>query len=188
MDHVHESSWIMILPLLPLAIGAIFAGWYAFPWFGGEGRTEFWGKAIVVLAGHDSIGATENIPSFERWFPLAVAVPGIFFAYVCYMWAPEVPGKIARALGPIYRLVFNKYYFDQIYNSVFVRSARLLGEIFWKGGDDGIIDAYGPDGMAALTMRLAQRMSALETGYLYHYAFAMVIGVAAFVTWFWIKS
>jgi len=188
MEHAHESPWIMLAPLMPLAFGAIFAGWYAFNWFGGAGREAFWGHAIFVLGGHDSVGAAEHIPKFEKWLPLGVALPGIVLAYVFYWWKPEWPGKVSRGLGGIYRLVFNKYYFDELYDFLFVRTAFRLGNIFWKVGDDTIIDGVGPDGVAALAGRLAARASALETGYVYHYAFAMVIGVAAFVTWFWAKS
>ena len=188
LDHAHESPLVMLLPLVPLAIGAVFAGWFAFDWFGGEGREAFWGKAIFVLGGHDSVGAAEKIPEIEKLLPILVVLPAVFLAYVFYMWKPEWPGKVARALGAIYRLVYNKYYFDEIYNALFVRPARCLGNIFWKRGDDGFIDRFGPDGFAGMAVRLAQRASALETGYVYHYAFAMVIGIAAFVTWFWFKS
>lgn len=187
-EHVHESPFVMLLPLLPLALGAIFAGWYAFDWFASDGREIFWGKAIFVLGGHDSVGAAEKIPEIEKWLPLFLALPGIFFAYVFYMMKPEWPGKVAKACGALYRLVYNKYYFDEIYDAVFVRPARCLGEILWKRGDDGTIDRFGPDGFAGLAVRLAQRASALETGFIYHYAFAMVIGVAAFVTWFWFRT
>ena len=187
-EHVHESPPVMLLPLVPLAIGAIFAGWYAVDWFGGDGREAFWGKAIFVLNGHDSVGARENIPEFEKWLPLGVVLPGIFFAYIFYVKKPTWPGKLANALGAFYRLVYHKYYFDEIYDFLFVRPARCLGYILWKDGDDGVIDRFGPDGFAGLAVRIAQRASALETGFVYHYAFAMVIGVAAFVTWFWFKS
>ncbi len=188
LDHAHESPLVMLLPLVPLALGAIFAGWYAFDWFGGEGREVFWGKAIFVLGGHDTVGAAENIPEIEKLLPILVVLPAVFFAYVFYMWKPELPGRVARALGAFYRLVYNKYYFDEIYDALFVKPARCLGNILWKRGDDGFIDRFGPDGFAGLAVRLAQRVSALETGYVYHYAFAMVIGIAAFITWFWSKS
>ena len=188
LEHAHESPPVMLLPLVPLAIGAVFAGAYAFHWFGGADIETFWGKAIFVLAGHDSVHAAENVPEFEKWLPLGVVLPGMFFAYVFYMWKPEWPGKLAGALGALYRLVYNKYYFDEIYDRLFVRTARRLGETLWKGGDDGVIDRFGPDGFAGMAVRLAQRASALETGYVYHYAFAMVIGIAAFVTWFWLKA
>jgi len=188
MEHVHESPWIMLGPLMPLALGAIFAGWYAWDWFGGEGRQAFWNGSIFVVPQDDSIAAAERIPEWEKWCPLAIALPGIFFAYVFYMMKPEWPGKLARALGGLYRLVFNKYYFDEIYDFIFVRGAFFLGKFFWKEGDDGTIDRYGPDGVAGAAFRTAKRVSTLQTGYVYHYAFAMVIGLAGLVTWFCLRS
>jgi len=188
MEHAHESPLVMLLPLVPLAIGAVFAGWYAFDWFGGEARGEFWGNALFVLHEHVSIEAAHHVAEWVKLLPLCVAALGILLAYVFYWMKPELPAKVASAFGALYRLVFNKYYFDELYDFLFVRTARRLGTVFWKTGDDGIIDRFGPDGFAAFAVRIAQRVSALETGYIYHYAFAMVIGVAAFVTWFWIKS
>jgi len=188
LEHVHESPFIMLAPLVPLALGAIFAGAYAFDWFGGEGRAEFWKGAIFVLPQHDSIGSAEHVPVFEKWLPLGVALPGIICAYIFYVLKPSWPGQFARALGGLYRLIYHKYYFDEIYTFLFVRPACWLGDRLWEVGDEEIIDGYGPDGFAALSIRIAQRVSAMESGYLYHYAFAMVIGVAAFVTWFWLKG
>jgi len=187
-EHAHESPWIMLAPLMPLALGAIFAGWYAVGWFGGEGRDSFWKNAIFVLKGHNSIGAIENIPEYEKWLPLGVALPGMICAYIFYVLKPEWPGKLARMLGGMYKLVYHKYYFDELYDFLFVRPAQCLGKVLWQTGDEAIIDGYGPDGFAALTMRIAKRVGALETGYVYHYAFAMVIGVAGFITWFWFKG
>ncbi|MDE2029264.1 MAG: NADH-quinone oxidoreductase subunit L [Alphaproteobacteria bacterium] len=188
MEHVHESPWIMLGPLVPLALGAVFAGWYADGWFAGPHRAEFWNGAILVLKGHHSIAAAENIPEYEKWLPLGVALPGIIVAYVFYMLKPEWPGKVAHALGAVYRLVYHKYYFDEIYDFLFVRTARRIGKFLWQTGDEAVIDGYGPDGFASLSMQIAKRVGALETGYLYHYAFAMVIGVAGFITWFWFKG
>jgi NADH-quinone oxidoreductase subunit L len=186
--HAHESPWIMLGPLVPLAIGAVFAGWYAFDWFGGEGREAFWNGAIFVLPAHDSVGAAHHVAAIYKWLPLIVAVSGIALAYVFYVAMPEMPAIVSTAFGWIYRLVYRKFYFDEIYDVLFVRSARRIGAFLWKTGDDTIIDGYGPNGFASVAVRIAERVSALESGYVYHYAFAMVIGVAAFVTWFWARG
>ncbi|MGE3622386.1 MAG: NADH-quinone oxidoreductase subunit L [Bdellovibrionales bacterium] len=190
MEHVHESPMIMLLPLVPLAIGAIFAGWYAHHWFFDDtAASPFWQGAILVLPEDETIALTKNLPEWEKLLPLVgAALPGIFFAYVCYMWTKGWPQKIAGALGGIYRMVFNKYYFDEFYDFLFVRGSLRLGALFWKRGDDGTIDRFGPDGVAGLAGRVARRAGALQTGYVYHYAFAMVIGLAALVTWFWVGS
>lgn len=184
MEHVHESPLIMLLPLLPLALGAVFAGYVAEEWFAGAERGEFWHNAIFVLQKHDPIDHAHHIPAFYKWLPLIVAIAGIVLAYVFYVVKPKWPASLAQRLGALYRLVFNKYYFDEIYHFVFVRGAQFLGQFFWKKGDTAVIDRFGPDGFAALARKLGEKASAIETGYIYHYAFAMVLGLAGFVTWF----
>jgi NADH-quinone oxidoreductase subunit L len=188
MDHAHESPLVMLLPLVPLALGAIFAGWYAYDWFAGEGREHFWAGVLAVTPGHDSIEAAHHVDEAYKLLPLVVAFSGIFFAYIFYSLKPTLPAAFARALGGIYRAVYRKYYFDELYDFVFVRGARALGGFLWKKGDEGTIDRFGPDGVAGLAVRIAQRVATCETGYLYHYAFAMVIGVAGFISWFWLKG
>ena len=181
---VHESSWALLAPMLPLALGALFAGWFAFDWFGGEGREAFWNGAIFVLPGHDSIAAAKRIDQVYKWMPAIVAAFGIAFSYIFYVVRPEMPAIVSTAFGSLYRLVYHKFYIDELYNASFVRPVRDLADILWKKGDDALIDEYGPDGLAALSIRIAKRISALESGYVYHYAFAMVAGLAAFVSWF----
>ena len=90
----------------------------------------------------------------------------------------------AKAMRPLYLMSYNKWYFDELYDLIFVRPAFYLGRNLWKNGDEAMIDGVGPDGIAALTQRLSKRVSALQSGYVYHYAFAMLIGVAGIVTWF----
>jgi NADH-quinone oxidoreductase subunit L len=187
-EHVHESPWIMLAPLMPLALGAIFAGYFAFDWFGGKDHIDFWKGAIFVLPEHDSIAASEHVPEFERWLPLGVVLPGIVLAYIFYVVKPGLPSIMAIAFGAVYRLVYNKYYFDELYNLVFVRPAKWFGFALWRGGDQALIDGIGPDGIASLSLRIAKRVGDFESGYLYRYAFAMVIGVAAFISWFWLKG
>lgn len=188
LEHAHESPLVMLLPLVPLAIGAVFAGWFAFDWFGGDGRVEFWKGAIFVLPEHDSIEKAHHVDEIFKWLPLFMALLGIAGAYLFYVRRPQWPARVVGTLGAVYRTVYHKYYFDEIYDFLFVRSARFLGAFLWHDGDEAVIDGYGPDGFAALAMRIAKRVGALETGYLYHYAFAIVIGVAGFITWFWFKG
>jgi NADH-quinone oxidoreductase subunit L len=188
MEHAHESSWVMLLPLLPLAFGAVFAGWYAYDWFGGEGRAAFWNGALLALPQHDPISSAHEVEEWVKFLPLGVALAGIVLAFILYALLPKWPAKIAGAFGAIYRLVFNKYYVDELYDALFVRPAQRLGLALWKKGDDGIIDRFGPDGVAMSAVRLGRRASALQTGYVYTYAFAMVIGLAGFVTWVWVRG
>jgi NADH-quinone oxidoreductase subunit L len=184
MHHVHESPWVMLIPLFVLAAGATFLGYLTEDWFVGPDRVAFWKGAIEVLPGHDSIGAAESIPAYIAYLPLVAALGGIVVAYVCYMWKPGIPAATAMRFRALYLFLYNKWYFDELYDRLFVNTAFSLGEGLWKTGDGAIIDGLGPDGIAAATRELAREASRLETGYVYHYAFAMLIGVVALVTWY----
>jgi len=184
MAHVHESPKIMLVPLILLAIGAIAAGYVGFNYFVGEGRTEFWGAAILVLPQNDSLAAVEGVPLWVRMLPPVVAVAGIGVAYIMYMLRPGLPAWLVARVRPLYLFLLNKWYFDELYDALFVRPARRLGAGLWRSGDGAVIDGIGPDGIAAVTRNLARRASRLQTGYLYHYAFAMLVGVVGLITWY----
>jgi NADH-quinone oxidoreductase subunit L len=184
MHHAHESPPVMLWPLVVLAIGAVVAGFLGYNLFVGEGRTEFWRDAILVLPAHDTLAHVEELPFWVGKLPLAFGLFGIFTAWVAYIWQPWLPAWTARAFRPIYLLFLNKWYFDEIYDFLIVRPLMALGAGLWKKGDGGVIDGLGPDGLAATTRRLSVAASRLQTGYLYHYAFAMLIGVVALVSWY----
>jgi len=184
MHHVHESPWVMLIPLFVLAAGAIFAGYFAEEYFVGHGRGAFWKDSILVLPGHDSIGAAEELHGIIEFLPLIAAALGIATAYLCYSIDPAIPARLALQYRAIYLFLLNKWYFDELYDRLFVKSAFTLGDGLWKTGDGRIIDGLGPDGIAAATRELAREASRLQTGYVYHYAFAMLIGVVALVTWY----
>ena len=186
MEHVHESPLIMTIPLAALAFGAVFAGVIGYEHFVGEGRAEFWGAAIAPLAAHDSIAAVHahHPPFLLKWLPLFVTIAGFGLAYLMYVKKPELPARLVAAFPGVYKFLLNKWYFDELYNVIFVRPAFALGRIFWKRGDAGIIDRFGPDGIAGLSSRAARRLGAVQSGYLYHYAFAMIVGIAVIVSWF----
>jgi len=182
--HVHESPWVMLIPLFILAAGAIAAGFLFEHWFVGEARGEFWKNSIFVLPQHDSVAHAEGVSAFIAYLPLVAAVSGIAMAYLCYALEPGIPGRLAMRFRSLYLFLLNKWYFDELYDRLFVRTAFTLGDGLWKGGDGRIIDGFGPDGIAAATRELAREASRLQTGYVYHYAFAMLIGVVALVTWY----
>ncbi len=115
---------------------------------------------------------------------MVAALLGIAVAYVCYSLIPDLPTRLSLQFRAIYLFLLNKWYFDELYDRLFVRTAFTLGEGLWKTGDGMIIDGLGPDGIAAATRELAREASRLQTGYVYHYAFAMLIGVVALVTWY----
>jgi len=184
LAHVHESPKSMTLPLMVLAIGAIFAGKMGYQSFIGDGAAAFWGESIKILPEHSALADSHHVPGWVKALPIVVAVGGIALAYVMYLMRPAWPGRVAAAIRPIYLFVYNKWYFDELYNFLFVRPAFALGRGLWKDGDGTLIDGLGPDGLSAGVRALARRASALQSGYVYHYAFAMLIGVAGLVTWY----
>lgn len=187
MHHAHESPWVMLIPLIVLAIGAAAFGGLGYEYFVGAARDGFWKTALLVLPADDSLAHAEAIPAAIRWLPLVCGVAGLGLAYVFYVLVPQFPLRLAARLRLLYLFLLNKWYFDELYDRLFVRPAFVLGDGFWKGGDGTVIDGLGPDGVSALTRDLARQASRLQTGYLYHYAFAMMIGLAAFVTWYLVR-
>ena len=184
MAHVHESPMVMVLPLVVLAGGACLAGVLAYDLMVGHHMAEFWGKSIVVLEHHKALENAHHVPLWVKLLPLVVGVAGIAMAYVFYMFAPGIPGAIAARFQGVYQFLLNKWYFDELYDKIFVRPSFYLGRNLWKTGDGTLIDGLGPDGVSAAVKHIARRASALQTGYLYHYAFAMLAGIVVLVTWY----
>jgi NADH-quinone oxidoreductase subunit L len=181
--HIHESPWVMLSPLFVLAAGAIFAGWLGDEFFVGADRNEFWKAAILVLPYDDSIAHSVNNSHFIDYLPLVAGLSGIGLAYVCYMLKPDIPAKVTLHFRALYLFLLNKWYFDELYDRLFVRSAFSLGDGLWKTGDGMIVDGT-INGLASGTREAAREASRLQTGYVYHYAFAMLIGVVALITWY----
>ncbi|MEW5703394.1 MAG: NADH-quinone oxidoreductase subunit L [Pseudomonadota bacterium] len=184
MAHVHESPKVMTLPLIVLALGAIFAGFIGYEYFVGAGMDAFWRDAIFVLPAHSALQDAHHVPDWVKLLPVGMGVLGIALAYLFYLAAPKLPGLLAGRLPTMYRFLLNKWYFDELYDRLFVNPAKWLGHGLWKQGDGALIDGVGPDGVAAAALNLARRASRFQTGYVYHYAFAMLVGVAFLITWY----
>ena len=184
LAHIHESPKVMIIPLAVLALGSILAGVVAVNAFVGEGMESFWGDSLVILPAHGALKASHHVPLMVKLSPLVLALLGIGLAWWMYIRKPEMPAFWAIKLRPAYLLSLNKWYFDELYEALIVRPAFALGRGLWKSGDGRLIDGVGPDGIAATTRRFSLRASALQSGYLYHYAFAMLIGVVLLITWY----
>ena len=184
MSHVHESPWVMLVPLILLSVGAVFAGVVGYDWFVGEGREAFWAESIKVLSGNDSIEAGHHVPLWVKLLPLVMGAVGIALAWLMYIRMPGLPAALVARVRPIHAFLYNKWYFDELYDLLFVRPAHYLGAGLWRSGDGAIIDGVGPDGLAAATRNLARRAGRLQSGYVYHYAFAMMIGVVGLITWY----
>jgi NADH-quinone oxidoreductase subunit L len=241
LDHAHESPPVMMIPLVLLAVGAIFAGMAFKDQFVGRNAFTFWEDSLPagpyaegnygddyraslaeeVLAGHSelesdsleaAVGAGDaeapsqaadshaaesagdhgaedehhgghHPPTWVLWTPLFVTVTGFALAWFLYIRHEGFGARLAARRGPLHSFLLNKWYFDEIYNFVFVRGAAALGDIFWKVGDRRIIDGFGPNGFAASAMAAARRLSRAQSGFLYHYAFVMLIGVVALTIW-----
>jgi NADH-quinone oxidoreductase subunit L len=182
MAQVHESPRVMTIPLTLLAVGATFAGLFGLPMV--EGSGEFWRGSIFVLSEHDALEEAHHVSFLIRILPVLVALIGIAIAYVMYIRQPDLPARVAGALPALYRFLLNKWYFDELYDQLLVEPAKRLGYGLWQGVDVMTIDRFGPDGVALSALTMARRAVRLQSGYLYHYAFAMLIGVAALVTWY----
>jgi NADH-quinone oxidoreductase subunit L len=184
MHHAHESPWVMRVPLLVLAAGAAFAGYLAYNGFVGDEQASFWKSSILMLPDHAALVNAERVPFVIAYLPLFAGLLGIAMAYVFYIVNPTIPVRLAADYRALYQFLLNRWYFDELYDLLFVRSAMAIGDGLWKSGDGAVIDGLGPNGVAAVTRDLARQASRLQTGYLYHYAFAMMIGLVAIVTWY----
>jgi len=190
-DHGHgdhhlpvKVPGVMMVPLYVLALGAVIAGGVAYNAFVGDGLEKFWRGSILILKEHHALHDAHNAPLWVKVLPLIMAITGIALAYRFYVQKPSLPSQTAASFPFLYRFSFNKWYFDELYDALFVRPSMWLGRQFWKKGDVGIIDEVGPNGLARGAGRLAGVLGRAQSGYLYHYAFAMLIGVAVLVTWY----
>ncbi|MCO6390746.1 NADH-quinone oxidoreductase subunit L [Aliihoeflea aestuarii] len=183
MHHVHESPPVMLVPLYILAVGALFAGVVFYDSFVGYSYDAFWQGAIFMAEDNHILHDFHEVPFWVKASPFAAMIIGFLTAYEFYIRSPERPARLAAQHRGLYQFLLNKWYFDELYDFLFVRPAMRLGRFLWKTGDGKVIDGMGPDGISARVVDVTNRVVKLQTGYLYHYAFAMLIGVAALVTW-----
>ncbi len=188
MHHVHDSPPVMLVPLFVLAVGALFAGFFFVGYFFGDHYDAFWKGALFTGADNHILHDFHGVPTWVKFSPFIAMVLGFIFAWAFYIRSPETPKAIAARHPGLYQFLLNKWYFDELYDFLFVRPAMALGRFLWKTGDTKIIDGMGPNGVAARVVGITNRVVKLQSGYLYHYAFAMLIGVAALVTWMMIGS
>ncbi len=180
----HESPAVMLLPLVLLALGAIFAGAIGAHWGMNHGDMAFWNGAISVTEENNAIEHAHHAPLWVSYAPLVLALLGIGLAYVFYVKRTDLPGNAARLFPNLYRFFLNKWYFDELYDFLFVRPARRLGRHLWRFLDTRVIDGLGPNGAAWTQLGLARITSHLQSGYVYHYAFVMLSGVVLLISYF----
>ncbi|OMG60124.1 NADH-quinone oxidoreductase subunit L [Brevundimonas sp. ZS04] len=177
----HESPLVMVVPLLVLSIGAVFAGMIFAPHFIGHHEAEFWRGAIFVGAENHVLHESHNVPTWVKWAPLIVTLLGTAIAYWLYVVKEGAAKEMADRKGPLWTFLYNKWFFDELYDAVFVKGTKAIGDFFWKIGDVKIIDGLGPNGAAWASLKSGGWLSRFQSGFVYFYAFVMLIGVAAFL-------
>lgn len=180
----HESPLTMLIPLAVLALGSIVAGFAFKEAFIGHDYDAFWKGALAAAPGNKIIEEIHHVPGWVAWSPALMMLLGFAVAFWFYIVKPRLPVEVAARHPVLYRFLLNKWYFDELYDAIFVGPAVRLGRFLWKKGDGWFIDGFGPDGVSARVIDVTRGVVRLQTGYVYHYAFAMLIGVAALMTWY----
>ncbi len=183
IDETHESPLVMLIPLVFLGIGALFSGYLFKTTFIGHHSNEFWQESIFFLneIKHESI---------PLWFllitPILVLI-SIPISFYLYILKPKILEDFKNTNMPLYNFLLNKWYVDELYEKVFVNPAKKIGSFFWKKGDVGIIDRFGPDGISKLVKIISNKTARLQTGFIYDYAFVMLLGLSILLTYLILK-
>jgi NADH-quinone oxidoreductase subunit L len=181
-EAAHESPLVMLIPLFVLAAGSILAGFPFKEVFAGHEAGEFFRESVKMKPGF--LDELHHVPVYIALLPTVMMVLGFAISWLFYIRRPYLPVELANQHQILYNFLLNKWYFDEIYEVIFVRPAKRVGTFLWKTGDGAVIDGFGPDGVSARVLDVTRNVVRLQSGYLYHYAFAMLIGVAALITWF----
>jgi NADH-quinone oxidoreductase subunit L len=181
-EAAHESPVWMLIPIGVLAAGSILSGFPFKELFAGPGVEEFFRESVKMNP--HIIEDMEHMPPLLGWLPFVMMVIGAGISYLFYIRRPYIPEQLAAEQPMLYQFLLNKWYFDELYDLIFVRPAKWIGRTLWKVGDGYLIDGLGPDGVSARVLDVTRNVVKIQTGYLYHYAFAMLIGVAGLITWF----
>src|SRR5215210_1344335 len=180
LEHAHEPPWTMAIPLLVLALGSLLAGAVFTHLFIGADDVAFWRGSLVTHGAETG----HEVPLLSRLVPTLAMAAGLAIAWYFYLRNPLVPFALAKRFRGAHQFLLHAWYFDELYDALFVRPAKRLGRMLWKTGDGTIIDGIGPDGVAARVGDITDRVVKLQSGYIYHYAFVMLIGVALLITYF----
>ena len=181
ISKAHESPLSILFPILVLSIGAVFSGWIGKPMI--DTHHDFWHGAIFILDSHNALENAHHVPLLIKILPIIVALIGILLAWFLYIKYLDIPKILSKRFNLLYKFSFNKFWFDEIYEFLLCEPIKKYGLIFWKKGDVGFIDKFGPDGVAYICKQLATKIRSLQTGYVYHYAFAMFIGLILLFSW-----
>ena len=188
IKHAHESPYVMLLPLVLLALGSIFAGIYFYDSFIDHSWKEFWGNSIFVLKSNHILEEIHHAPYLVKWAPTIAMIVGFIISYKFYIKNKDIPFNLSKEHDLLYNFLYNKWYFDELYNFIFVKPTMKIAKIFWINGDENIINKYGPDGIVRRINQITKRIVKIQTGFIYHYAFSMIIGVSIMITFYMFLS
>ena len=183
MKDIHESPLIMIIPLAFLSIGAVFSGFLFKETLIGHHFQDFWKNSIFILEEIKHV----DIPLWFLLLTPAIVIIAIPISYYLFIKNTSILEGIKTVNQPLYNFLFNKWYFDELYDLIFVRPSKFIGIFLWKRGDQKIIDRYGPDGFSKIIKYFSSMAGKLQSGYIYDYAFIMLIGLSFLLTFLIVK-
>jgi NADH-quinone oxidoreductase subunit L len=181
-EAAHESPYWMLIAIVVLAVGCFAAGYPFVDMFAGARVDDFFRESVKMHP--HLLEEMEQIPEYVKLLPFVMMVIGFVVSYLFYIRRPYIPEELAEQQPLLYQFLLNKWYFDELYDLIFVGPAKAIGRFLWKKGDGWLIDGFGPDGVSARVLDITRNVVKIQTGYLYHYAFAMLIGAAGLITWF----
>ena len=184
---IHESPKVMLFPLIVLSILTIFSGIYFVDYFMSHDYQFLWQTAIYLSESNHVIESIHYVPKWVKYSPLVMMVLGLITAIIFYLIYPSIPKFLSNKFNPLYKFLLNKWYFDELYELIFVRNISRIGNFLSNFGDKRVIDGFGPDGISSRVMDIAKQVSRIQTGYIYHYAFAMLIGLMLFITYLFVR-
>jgi len=184
---IHESPRVMLFPLVILSILTIFSGIYFADYFMSHDYQYLWQSSIYLSENNHVIESIHYVPKWVKYSPLVMMILGLITASIFYLIYPNIPKFLSTQFNFLYRFLLNKWYFDEIYELIFVKNISKFGNFLSNFGDKRVIDGLGPDGISIRVMDIAKQISRIQTGYIYHYAFAMLIGLMIFITYFFVR-
>jgi NADH-quinone oxidoreductase subunit L len=184
---IHESPKVMLFPLIALSILTVFSGIYFVDYFMSHDYQYLWQTSIYLSENNHVIESIHYVPKWVKYSPLVMMILGLITAIIFYLFYPKIPKFLSIKFNPLYKFLLNKWYFDELYELIFVRNVSRFGNFLSNFGDKRVIDGFGPDGVSSRVMDIAKQVSRIQTGYIYHYAFAMLIGLMLFITYFFVR-
>ena len=183
IEKTHESPLVMLIPLIVLSLGALFAGYAFKELLIGHHYVDFWKESIFFIKEIEHL----HLPPWLLFSTPALVVSAIPLSYYLYIKNTDILSGIRKLNEPFYNFLLNKWYFDQLYEAIFVKPLKLIGLFLWKKGDQNTIDRYGPDGFSKIIKYFSNKAVKFQSGYIYDYAFVMLLGLSFLLTYLMVK-